>query len=48
MCVLEKQNFKISWGSMPSDRPSIFAPFVLDHVVIPKMVKNAKLKLVKR
>ena len=30
MCVLEKLNFKISWGSMPPDPPSVLTPPVLD------------------
>ena len=25
MCILEKPNFKISWGSMPPDLPSLQA-----------------------
>ena len=30
MCIVEKLNFKISRGSMPSDPPSELAPSALD------------------
>ena len=29
MCILEKLNSKISWGSMPPDPPSVIAPSAL-------------------
>ena len=32
MCILEKQNFKISPGSMPPDPPSVLAPLALDPI----------------
>ena len=32
MCPLEKLNFKISRGSMPSDPPSVLAPSALDSI----------------
>ena len=32
MCILEKLNFKISRGSMLSDRPSVLAPLALNPI----------------
>ena len=32
MCILEKLNFKIIWGSMPPDPPSVLVPLVLDPI----------------
>ena len=32
MYILEKLNFKISWGSMPPDPPTVLAPSALDTI----------------
>ena len=60
MCVLEKLNFKISRGSMPPDlvysllqcsilfQPDQLRTASTGRVVMPKMVKSAKLKLIKK
>ena len=34
MCILEKLNFKISQGSMPSDPPSVLTPLALDPIFV--------------
>ena len=33
MCIFEKLNFNIFWGSMPPDPPSVPVPSVLDPIL---------------